>query len=81
MINGTHSLPQPPPLKLEEIKMSPAPTPAPVPSPLDTKEVEKEGGEEKKAEDTKDGVESIDKTAKPEPTEGDLEVGYKELLT
>ena len=81
MINGTHSLPQPPPPKLEEIKVSPAPTPVPVPSPLDTKEAEKEAGEEKNAEDKKDSVESIDKTAKPEATEGEPEVGYKELLT
>ena len=77
MINGTHSLPQALPPKLEEVKMSPVP----VPSPLDTKEAEKETGEEKNAEDKKDSVESIDKTAKPEATEGEPEVGYKDLPT
>ena len=80
MINGTHSLPQALPPKLEEVKMSPAPTPVPVPSPLDTKEVEKEGGEEKKAEETNDGVESIDKIAKTEATQGDAEVGKNRCL-
>ena len=73
MINGTHSLPQPLPPKLEEVKGSPAP--ALVPSPP------KEGGEEMKGEAMKDSVDSIDKTAKMEATEGDPGVGCEDLLT